>query len=416
MAHKRKAVDLLSVEEAVVVARRQLRGVPILGPSMLPLELQMQIWTPIAKEMNVLDLLNLAWVPSWGIEGIRRILKRDQLWMFFWDRDFLETGYMLDIPLRIPEFLADPRIMGPVSHEDEIAAKTPWRSYYLWTHFALRTLTKIVADRVYQDARSFKNRGGSIPLGTDLILSRYRVKSRTFADLELERVSPENRERRESNMTIFELIWASVDKQLETTLPFSSIWLADQGFWGDYDTPESQWSLPVVAARYIITMGLQPEFRHIDLGDGEDEMELLIPGSVMDYISSGGKRFILKWLIWCLNETSQSTKPRYTNIDHVNVIPQQQGNTAAELLQFMALNLSEEESRLVYLSDQYIPVVPRKIQPDGRNKLFLGAKCAKCQSPAQKRCTKCKSVAYCSKKCQVQHWSKEHRNQCNTHN
>lgn len=33
--------------------------------------------------------------------------------------------------------------------------------------------------------------------------------------------------------------------------------------------------------------------------------------------------------------------------------------------------------------------------------LLLGYQCGKCQKEASKRCTKCKSVWYCSKECQV---------------
>ena len=44
--------------------------------------------------------------------------------------------------------------------------------------------------------------------------------------------------------------------------------------------------------------------------------------------------------------------------------------------------------------------------------LIEGFKCGKCQKEAFKRCSKCKSIWYCSRECQVSHWP-EHKEGCN---
>ncbi len=44
--------------------------------------------------------------------------------------------------------------------------------------------------------------------------------------------------------------------------------------------------------------------------------------------------------------------------------------------------------------------------------LTEGFKCGKCQKQAFKRCSKCKSIWYCSKECQVSDWP-NHKVVCN---
>lgn len=38
--------------------------------------------------------------------------------------------------------------------------------------------------------------------------------------------------------------------------------------------------------------------------------------------------------------------------------------------------------------------------------------CIVCQKPTKRRCSRCKSISYCSRECQVKHWSEEHKFQC----
>jgi hypothetical protein len=44
--------------------------------------------------------------------------------------------------------------------------------------------------------------------------------------------------------------------------------------------------------------------------------------------------------------------------------------------------------------------------------LSEGFKCANCFQPATQRCSRCKTVWYCSRECQVEHFKKEHKNTC----
>lgn len=39
-------------------------------------------------------------------------------------------------------------------------------------------------------------------------------------------------------------------------------------------------------------------------------------------------------------------------------------------------------------------------------------KCAKCFAQAKTRCSRCKSVRYCSGKCQIIHWRQVHKQEC----
>ncbi len=39
-------------------------------------------------------------------------------------------------------------------------------------------------------------------------------------------------------------------------------------------------------------------------------------------------------------------------------------------------------------------------------------KCAHCRNPATKRCTRCKSVQYCSKDCQIKDYKLGHKKVC----
>lgn len=46
--------------------------------------------------------------------------------------------------------------------------------------------------------------------------------------------------------------------------------------------------------------------------------------------------------------------------------------------------------------------------------LSEGFKCAHCLKTATQRCSRCKSVWYCSRECQVDHYKKEHKHVCKT--
>lgn len=44
--------------------------------------------------------------------------------------------------------------------------------------------------------------------------------------------------------------------------------------------------------------------------------------------------------------------------------------------------------------------------------LSEGFKCANCLKPATQRCSRCKTIWYCTRECQVDHYKKEHKLQC----
>ncbi|PKU72669.1 Ubiquitin carboxyl-terminal hydrolase 15 [Dendrobium catenatum] len=68
--------------------------------------------------------------------------------------------------------------------------------------------------------------------------------------------------------------------------------------------------------------------------------------------------------------------------------------------------LAAEESfrEEVMASADILPVVPL-----WKNDTHV---CAKCYAPATSRCSRCKSVGYCSGKCQIVHWRQGHKEEC----
>ncbi|XP_024541160.1 ubiquitin carboxyl-terminal hydrolase 18 [Selaginella moellendorffii] len=50
--------------------------------------------------------------------------------------------------------------------------------------------------------------------------------------------------------------------------------------------------------------------------------------------------------------------------------------------------------------------------PPQQQQLAAASLCAVCDSPTNSRCSRCKSIHYCSSKCQVTHWRQGHKNEC----
>jgi ubiquitin carboxyl-terminal hydrolase 36/42 len=82
-----------------------------------------------------------------------------------------------------------------------------------------------------------------------------------------------------------------------------------------------------------------------------------------------------------------------------------------------AKQIAEEEEARKQKADEFIV---RETQDDlggniGKNVQFSPKRiCVVCQRPRKKRCSKCKSVYYCSRECQVQHWHEGHKYECHT--
>ena len=419
MAQKRKATDRLSIEDATNAADRQRQHfVPYVPKSGLPIEMQLTIWAPIVKEMNVLDLLDLSWTPSWGVEGVRVLLNQDDMWTFFWDRDFRKTGLCKDIPMRIPEFLLeDDGERGPIDAGDQVFINLPWRRYYIWTHYSLRSLSRVIVSRVNKDVFDFHDahlRGSvnpsidNIPFGVEVKFkfTQLEVKHRTVTDLTVADISDSwvHEQAEDYPNTINEVIMAHVESRLSHAVPTGGTWVASQLFW----ETESDWSLPVYAARYIITMGIQ-DLRAIPATNRRIWPLVRIP--------NWGRKFIIRWLIWCLRNTDGL---RY-DFPGANGV-ERQGVTVKHVLEWMSEDLIKvliQDS----LSQVHTPIVPRRQGTHNggprRNRLFLGEDvednkiCFNCgEEGATKRCMRCKGAIYCSKECQINHWHSEHKNNC----
>ncbi|ONK81132.1 uncharacterized protein A4U43_C01F25640 [Asparagus officinalis] len=59
-----------------------------------------------------------------------------------------------------------------------------------------------------------------------------------------------------------------------------------------------------------------------------------------------------------------------------------------------------------------VPVPSVNVMPPVPSSRIAFHECAKCFAPATTRCSKCKSVRYCSGKCQIIHWRQGHKQEC----
>ncbi|OWM81022.1 ubiquitin carboxyl-terminal hydrolase 15-like isoform X1 [Punica granatum] len=71
--------------------------------------------------------------------------------------------------------------------------------------------------------------------------------------------------------------------------------------------------------------------------------------------------------------------------------------------------LAAEEALRVETMAVAATVVPHVVPPKPKSSLH---ECAQCLSPATTRCSRCKSVRYCSGKCQIIHWRQVHQHEC----
>ncbi|MCO5550584.1 hypothetical protein L7F22_004072 [Adiantum nelumboides] len=62
-------------------------------------------------------------------------------------------------------------------------------------------------------------------------------------------------------------------------------------------------------------------------------------------------------------------------------------------------------------ASQDSPIVKQASPLDSRTLASLGL-CAVCSTPTKKQCSRCKAVKYCSRECQVAHWSDGHKQDC----
>lgn len=77
--------------------------------------------------------------------------------------------------------------------------------------------------------------------------------------------------------------------------------------------------------------------------------------------------------------------------------------TKANILAQLAAEESYREEEIMASADVLPVVQPWKIDTHV---------CAKCYAPAKSRCSRCKSIGYCSGKCQIVHWRQVHKQEC----
>jgi hypothetical protein len=71
-----------------------------------------------------------------------------------------------------------------------------------------------------------------------------------------------------------------------------------------------------------------------------------------------------------------------------------------------------EQSQTERKQEEALIISPRIAQS-----LAVSSLCVVCQKPTKvkRRCARCKSMNYCSRECQVQHWTEEHKFECRPH-
>ncbi|KAJ0242043.1 Ubiquitin carboxyl-terminal hydrolase 17 [Hirschfeldia incana] len=81
---------------------------------------------------------------------------------------------------------------------------------------------------------------------------------------------------------------------------------------------------------------------------------------------------------------------------------------------YLAAQVKEEEARAATVNDYYYgssssSSVPAPHPPPDDDDVY---RCAVCLRPTTTRCSQCKSVRYCSSKCQILHWRRGHKEEC----
>lgn len=392
---RERTPSLLSIEDAIITANQKRQDIGIREEEEaidLPLELQVAIWSSVVAEMNVLDLLTIAWTPSWGVEGVRKILKGDEMWFFFWYRDFHKTGYCRGIPLTIPKFITKENRKDP-----DFEHFPPWKRYWIWTYYSLRTLSKIVLGSINQKALYWKKQyerdnleTGKLPPGVSMNFSVFRVQNRHCVNLDNAKMGL-NQSWSVSRWTIGELISEALESAYSRKE--SELRVASAEFW----EPENSWSLPVYMARFIIEMGFEK------IGD------YAVSNTFKN--AQGNQKYILSWLVWCLRKSNGPNYDEEAPVDEDE--PSGQGSTIREVLRWMADRLKLSIKNQFRKSQKWSAVPRTETVP---KILFLGERigqiCFNCGKETTQVCGECKTMFYCSRECQTQDWLNGHNQKC----
>lgn len=261
---------LIDIDTATQTAETELNENYHLPRFAVPVHVQLLIWGRLIRNMQVLDLLDLAAFPNWATEGVRRLLDNDLLWKDFWVRDFWQiigTG----IPQKIPDFLEqnneafkerEKKGGSPLTKEETHFVQLPWKRYYIWTYFCLRTFSKMAVDDANKWMEDYHNKErGDRPPGVTIEYREYRVEDRSFEGLQrrlygyfIEREWEQVKEETGGSLMVRMMNNFVRDRDLNKrqVLPH----YPESAFWTYYGDLESKGTpRAILAAQYIIESG-----------------------------------------------------------------------------------------------------------------------------------------------------------------
>lgn len=434
--------QLIDIDTATKKAETELNENYHLTFSDVPVEIQLLIWGPLIRNMQVLDLLDLAAFPNWATEGVRQILDSDLLWKEFWVRDFWQI-IGEGIPQKIPEFLEqnneafkerEKKGGSPLTKDETHFVNLPWKRYYIWTYFCLRTFSKMAvhdANRWMRDYRDDRNQvRREHPPGVTVEYREYQVKERSFDCLQrrlydyfIKRTWEQVKEETGGSLMsqMMDHFVRKNDDKNQPVLPHYSH--NDGAFWDDYKPQSRRNGTPfvIVAAQYIIESGWVKR----DVLDWRDLWGKKNANSfwwIEEIYWKPEHKYLNSWLIWCCRNFDSNKMVKYIwsaddddeDDDEYRAIISDPAHIR-KMLNLLADTLERSD-----LGNVEIPLVPRK-EEEGRDKIFLGSTlvdapvvaCAVCSNEATEMCGgRCANTAYCSQECQILDWDQGHNKIC----
>lgn len=403
----------------------------------IPAHIQLLIWGPLIRNMQVLDLLDLAAFPNWATEGVRRLLDNDLLWKEFWVRDFWQligTG----IPQKIPEFLEQNNKAfkereknggSPLTEDETHFVQLPWKRYYIWTYFCLRTFSKMAVHDANKMMKDYHQQiRDPLPPGVTIEYREYRVEDRSFKGLQhrlyeysIERKWEQDKKETGGSLMI-QIMGHFVRKNEHNNQPVLPHY-PQPAFWDEYKMQSRLNGTPfvIVAAQYIIESGWvkRDVLNWRDLWRKKNADHFWWSAETEIYWKPEHK-YLYSWLIWCCRNFDSNKMVEYIwsadedDDDDDQAIISDPAHIR-KMLNLLATTLERSD-----LGDVEIPLVPRK-EEEGRDKIFLGSTlvdapvvaCAVCSNEATEMCGgRCANTTYCSQECQILDWDQGHNKIC----
>lgn len=428
---------LMNIDTATKKAETELNENYHLTFSDVPVEIQLLIWGPLIRNMQVLDLLDLAAFPNWATEGVRQLLDNNLLWKEFWVRDFWQligTG----IPQKIPEFLEQNNKAfeereknggSPLTKDETHFVQLPWKRYYIWTYFCLRTFSKMAVHDANEMMKDYRNKGGrgNHPPGVTIEYREYRVEDRSFECLQrrlydyFTKRTWEQVKEETGGSLMSQMMDHFVRKNDDKNQPVLPHYSHNAGaFWDDYKPQSRRNGTPfvIVAAQYIIESGWVK--RHVlhwrDLWGKKNANWW----SAEIYWKPEHK-YLNSWLIWCCRNFDSNKMVKYIWSADDDDDDDDDRAIISEPAHIQAmLNLLADTLERSNLGNVEIPLVPRK-EEEGLDTIFVGSTlvdapvvaCAVCSNEATEMCGgRCATTAYCSQECQILDWDQGHNKIC----